>query len=528
MSPFNNHASKSQDNDENVISNGNDDNNTGNKVIGNNEDSLKDIFVNELLTYISFYMNNSNINNIKKIASNFYTADEVIESIKMLWNISGNDLKKYTERRNTDQRSCTEANLNDIMDALLQLDAKSKLPFFVARNVERVPDRQPEEINLLSIINRMNKLENMMNDCTDILSSVNRDIVFNKNQINECEQKILKNDECVKCLFDEIKNIKSDIDYKDKKSINSRVSSDKTNESNENLLNMKVLPENDTIEKVELEKNTEVSNQPTCSIVGSDDDLDFNNNDYNLIDEDLLERFNKLRYSDDTSYTKNNSLSLEEFEQFLDSFDKNNKLSASVNEFIDRRLMSNDTLCSKNHENKIMYSEVVKTPDKIIHRNNEKHLRPNVKIKLNDNIYHSPKKIIDGEGFQLIESRSAWNKRKQLYREKFNLKGDPISHVDVWIFKITEGNCEDVVSYLKSYNVDCYNIERSSHSDAKFKSFKVTICKSDLDTIMNKSFWPFGVRCKIWKNRESRNARTVSFIGSKYRNADRRNRLVNF
>ena len=47
ISPFNNHASKSQDNDENVISNGNDDNNTGNTVIGNNEDSLKDIFVNE-------------------------------------------------------------------------------------------------------------------------------------------------------------------------------------------------------------------------------------------------------------------------------------------------------------------------------------------------------------------------------------------------------------------------------------------------------------------------------------------------
>ena len=47
MSPFNNYASKSQNNDENVISNGNDDNNTGNTVIGNNEDSLKDIFVNE-------------------------------------------------------------------------------------------------------------------------------------------------------------------------------------------------------------------------------------------------------------------------------------------------------------------------------------------------------------------------------------------------------------------------------------------------------------------------------------------------
>ena len=33
------------------------------------------------------------------------------------------------------------------------------MPSFVAQNIERLPDRQPEELNLLRIINRLSNIE---------------------------------------------------------------------------------------------------------------------------------------------------------------------------------------------------------------------------------------------------------------------------------------------------------------------------------------------------------------------------------
>ena len=458
-------------------------------------------------------MNNSNIMNIKKIASKFYTAEEILEAKKFLWKISGPDLKKYTERRNTEQRSCVEANMNDIIDALTELDAKSKLPLFVARNVEKIPDRQPEEINLLSIINRVNKLENMMNDYTCTINSLNMDTDLCKSRIKEHELQLHKNDEVFKSVYEEMNKLKVGFDNFTINTANEERSCNKINGKTEFLTNKNVSPEGETIDS-----HAENSN--------NDEVLHDEISDSNLIDDDLLQRFNRLRYLENTPETKNNSLSLEDFEKFLDSFDENKRMSASLNEFMDKQLNSNDLLCNKIKIDSRKYSQVAKEPAAMVLQKNEKSPKNNVKIKLIDNSYHSPEKIIDNEGFQLYESRSTWNKRKQLFKEQFNLKGAPASDVDIWVYRVTEGNCEDVLSYLKSKNVECRNIERKSHSDAKFNSFKVSVCKSELDLVLSKSFWPFNVRCKVWKNRESKNVRSVSFIGTKFRNNDTRKMLA--
>lgn len=40
------------------------------------------------------------------------------------------------------------AHIKDEFDALYKLDAADFLPGAVARNIDRIPDRQPEELNL--------------------------------------------------------------------------------------------------------------------------------------------------------------------------------------------------------------------------------------------------------------------------------------------------------------------------------------------------------------------------------------------
>ena len=122
------------------------------------EDSAN-IHINELLTYGCHYIINSScISNIKKIMNIFFSNKEIISAKKLLWTLCSNELEAYTDHKSTDKRSSSEAHLDDIFQALNELDSINKLPTFVAKNIDIIPYRQQEENNIISIINRICKL----------------------------------------------------------------------------------------------------------------------------------------------------------------------------------------------------------------------------------------------------------------------------------------------------------------------------------------------------------------------------------
>ena len=45
--------------------------------------------------------------------------------------------------------------MEDIFDGITSLDEKEKLPVFVAKDLNRIPNALPEELNMLSIIRRV-------------------------------------------------------------------------------------------------------------------------------------------------------------------------------------------------------------------------------------------------------------------------------------------------------------------------------------------------------------------------------------
>ena len=123
-----------------------------------------DQHINELLTYSCHFMNNSTIENIKKGIEFFYSEEEVINAKKILWEISSSDLDSTcTIRKSTNKRTGTAANIDDIFEALVKLDSLSKLPNFVAKDLSRIPDRQPEEYNSFYAIERVSSIEMKMN-----------------------------------------------------------------------------------------------------------------------------------------------------------------------------------------------------------------------------------------------------------------------------------------------------------------------------------------------------------------------------
>lgn len=134
------------------------------------------MIVNELLTYACFHLNNSTLDNIKKVMLDFYSHDEIIESKKLLWNISGIKLGSYIDRKTTEKRSCDDANLSDIFDALIELDLDDEIPEFVAKDLKKIPERNPEELNLTSILERISKLEKSARS-SDVLLTTHADFI---------------------------------------------------------------------------------------------------------------------------------------------------------------------------------------------------------------------------------------------------------------------------------------------------------------------------------------------------------------
>ena len=50
----------------------------------------------------------------------------------------------FIDRRDSDNRTCLEANFADIVDALIKLDEEQKLQYFLVKNIEKSPARHPE------------------------------------------------------------------------------------------------------------------------------------------------------------------------------------------------------------------------------------------------------------------------------------------------------------------------------------------------------------------------------------------------
>ena len=118
------------------------------------------MIVNELLSYAIFCHNANAVDNCKKVIIDFYNSDEIKAAKRSLWMECGNYLtENYQNRKSNENRTASTAYLEDIIKGIKELDAKGKLPDVVARDISRIPDRQPEQLNMLYVINQIEELK---------------------------------------------------------------------------------------------------------------------------------------------------------------------------------------------------------------------------------------------------------------------------------------------------------------------------------------------------------------------------------
>ena len=116
-----------------------------------------------------------------------------------------------------------------------------------------------------------------------------------------------------------------------------------------------------------------------------------------------------------------------------------------------------------------------------------------------------------------------------LNNQSHKLLGAPPPKCEVFVSRVKEGTEECISQYLIERRISVLKIDKVSHSESKFKSFKITIYKYDLNTLLDRSFWPLGFKASLWKrlnNYEPRLTKTIMNSNRQFNNARFNSNLV--
>ena len=139
------------------------------------EKDQEKLLLQPLLAYILFSMQAGTVEKIKCVILRQFTEKQVLEAKDALWDHCGSDVIGEKRRRNTTtSRSDAEANLVDIINALIKLDKMDKLPCVVidAMSLGIIPHSHPEELNDITLCDRLNRMEERMKGMQSCMDNV--------------------------------------------------------------------------------------------------------------------------------------------------------------------------------------------------------------------------------------------------------------------------------------------------------------------------------------------------------------------
>ena len=88
------------------------------------------------------------------------------------------------------------------------------------------------------------------------------------------------------------------------------------------------------------------------------------------------------------------------------------------------------------------------------------------------------------------------------------LRGAPPPLRFIWVSRAITNDTNIVKDYIQKNGVNVSCIEKVSHENAKFSSFKIGISKDAVDKVMDEKFWPKGVGCRYWRSKTEVSAQT--------------------
>lgn len=122
---------------------------------------MADVIFDPMLTYVASVRNAATVSNMKRMLLAKFTASQVKNARAALWDKSPHILGELPDRRDGKNRTANEAMVEDILEAFSKLEGAGDLPTFAVRSeqLHLVPRARPEEIDVFSLVDRVNALE---------------------------------------------------------------------------------------------------------------------------------------------------------------------------------------------------------------------------------------------------------------------------------------------------------------------------------------------------------------------------------
>ena len=117
-------------------------------------------------------MQSGTIDKIKSVVISRFTIEDIIDAKDMLWAVAGVDtIGDRKRRRDGTNKSEKESHTNDILQALIQLDAAALTPIILvnAMDLGSIPRSHPEELNDISMADRLNRMETRLAALTQVV-----------------------------------------------------------------------------------------------------------------------------------------------------------------------------------------------------------------------------------------------------------------------------------------------------------------------------------------------------------------------
>jgi hypothetical protein len=133
------------------------------------------VVIQPILTYMASSLNNSSHENIKKAVIGYFSLQQIIEAKDTLYSVANNSIigDKVSSRVST-TRTEAEAHVVDMLQCMGKLDKAKSMPQFCVdfKNLFLIPRSQPEELNDISLCDRLNNIESVMSNVQSTLDRV--------------------------------------------------------------------------------------------------------------------------------------------------------------------------------------------------------------------------------------------------------------------------------------------------------------------------------------------------------------------
>ena len=413
------------------------------------------MIINELLLYAKHYIHSSSTNNVKKMIQHFYDDNEIIEAKKKLWGEKKDVLGEYPDRKSTINRSASIPNVNDIFDALKRLDAANEMPKIAGVDLSRIPDRQPEELNLLTMIDRVARIEHSIARYEETLSSLAIDMLELKERPP---------------TFSEVAR-STDTD-------NLRI-----DERAPALIQQQIDIMQQNTQQADLQQQTEAQQSNIRRPNGERHEAEH----HDLQRHDNQQWRSSIQQRRSAIQQRRSAIQQHPVipEPARDSGGRPNYTRPNPTHGRGRRGVYGGR----------DFSRARGRPPA---RGNPPQRRAGPGSR--------PPPVAaaasDDEGWTKVDSSRRRGRRRVVGCGDVSdegLEGAPPPLRQVWVSRVASGDEQTIKQFLERKNVVVNDIGRVSHVDAKYKSYKISVNVNDLDTVLEGSFWPRGLLCQVWR-----------------------------